>query len=71
MNDYKTTLRMLTVCNCGYIFGNGIVIHENINEKNGIKYTTHSIEPSECPNCKKEIECIEHYSYTAENYRRD
>lgn len=63
MEDYKTRVRMLPICSCGYIFENGIEIHEIINAVNSIKYTTYSIEPSMCPNCKKEIECIEHYNY--------
>lgn len=70
MEDYKTTLRMLPVCNCGYIFRDGIIIHEDINEKNGIKHATYSIEPQKCPNCGKEIEQIEHYGYTVE-HRKD
>jgi hypothetical protein len=65
MNDYKTKLRMLPVCSCGYIFKDGIAIHEDINEKDGIKYATHTIEPHMCPNCKKKIECVENY-YTFE-----
>ena len=69
MDDYKTTLKMLPVCNCGYIFREGIIIHEDINTKNKIKYATHTIEPAICPNCKKEIECIEDYKHTVEHIR--
>lgn len=54
----KTALTMLPVCNCGYIFRDGIVIHTDICEKNGVKYAVHAIEPSMCPNCKKQIESI-------------
>lgn len=70
MNDYKTKLRMLPVCSCGYVFREGVIIHKDINEKDEIKYATHSIEPYMCPQCKKEIECVEYNGYTYE-HRRD
>jgi hypothetical protein len=64
MNELTTRLRLLPVCSCGYVFREGIVIHKIIHETNGIKYATHAIIPSMCPNCKKKIECIEHNRYT-------
>lgn len=66
MEDYKTRLRMLPVCSCGYVFKNGVIIHEDISETNGIKYAKYSIEPSNCPKCNKEIECVEYNGYTHE-----
>lgn len=69
MEDYKTRLRMLPVCSCGYIFDEGVTIHEHINDKNGIKYATYSIEPGMCPKCKKTIEYIEEYKYRVKDYQ--
>lgn len=70
MDDYRTTLKMLPVCSCGYIFRKGVVIHQDINEKDGIKYPTYFIEPSKCPNCNKKIECIERYNDIVEYRER-
>ena len=58
MKDYKTTLRMLPVCDCGYVFREGLVVSEDLNEAIGFKYVTHTFTPAMCPNCKKQIECI-------------
>lgn len=61
MKNYKTKLKVTPICSsCGHVFKNGIIIHKHILETNGIKYPKYSIEPSICPNCKKEIEYIEY-----------
>lgn len=64
MDKLTTRLRMLPVCDCGYVFREGVVIRANINETHGIKYAVHTIAPSVCPNCKKAIECVEENRYT-------
>lgn len=64
---YSTRLKMLPVCDCGYILKDGIVIHKNILEVNELKYPNYFIEPPACPNCKRKIECIEHYNYVVES----
>ena len=69
MKEHTVRLKMLPVCSCGHIFQDGIIIHQDILGTNGMKYAIHSIEPPTCPNCKKEIECIEHYSYTVEHVK--
>ena len=69
MEDYKTTLRMLPVCSCGYVFANGVITHEDIIELKGVKYTEYYIEPPNCPKCNKKIECIEYNGYTHEHRR--
>lgn len=66
MEDYKTRLRMLPVCSCGYVFTKGVIIYENIIEEEGFNHAKYSIEPSNCPKCNKEIECIEYNGYTHE-----
>ena len=64
MEDCKTRLRLLPVCNCGYIFENGIILYEKTAETpNGIKYGKACFEPAACPNCKREIECIVNYVF--------
>ena len=60
MDDYKTRLKMLPVCSCGYVFTKGVIIHEDINEMDGMKYAKYFIEPPNCPKCKKKIECIDY-----------
>lgn len=70
MEKYITKLKMLPVCNCGHIFRDGIVVYKKILKTNGIKYPEYSIEPNMCPNCKKKIECIEHYHYMVEEIER-
>lgn len=66
MEDYKTKLRMLPVCSCGHVFKNGVIIHEDIIEAEGFKHAKYSIEPPSCPQCNKEIECIEYNGCTHE-----
>ena len=63
MDDYTTRLRMLPVCSCGYVFTKGVIIYEDIIEEEGFNYAKYSIEPPICPQCNKEIECIEHNDY--------
>lgn len=58
MEEYVTRLKLLPVCNCGYIFRDGVTIYKNTNEVKDIKYATYSISPNICPNCKKHIECV-------------
>lgn len=57
MND-GTILRLLPVCECGYIF-EGIEIKKNKSIIDG-KYTIskYSFKPCLCPNCGKNIEGI-------------
>lgn len=66
MEEYTTRLKMTPICNCGYIFGDGIIINESIVEINGLEYKKYSIEPSRCPSCRKKIDCIENYRYIRE-----
>lgn len=68
IKEFKTKLKMLPVCDyCGYVFKNGVIVHKDILETNGVKYPKYSIEPNTCPNCKNEIECIEYCNYEAEH----
>ena len=67
MEDYKTKLKMLPVCSCGYVFKDGVIIHQFIKNYMFGKYSEYSIEPPICPMCKKEIECIEYGDYTIKN----
>jgi hypothetical protein len=50
-----------------FLFINGVMIHKDISEINGMKYPNYSIEPNTCPNCKNEIECIEYCNYEVEH----
>lgn len=69
MENCKTRLKMLPVCSCGYVFKDGVIIHQSINDYMfRIGYPEYSIEPSICPMCKKEIECIDYNSYMIKNY---
>lgn len=69
MEDYKTRLRLLPVCDCGYMFEDGIVVCEKtIETSNGIKYGKTCFEPASCPNCKREIECIVNYVFVRGEY---
>lgn len=67
MENCKTRLKMLPVCSCGYVFKDGVTIHQHINDIFRIGYLEYSIEPSICPMCKKEIECIEYNDYMIKN----
>lgn len=69
MKDCKTRLKMLPVCSCGYVFRDGVIINQYINNINRIGYPEYSIEPSICPMCKKEIECIENNGYIVKHRR--
>lgn len=69
MEDYKTKLKLLPVCQCGYIFEDGIVIYKNTEEtSNGIKYGKVCFEPVACPHCQREIECIMNYVFMRGEY---
>lgn len=57
--EYTTILKILPVCNCGYIFRKGITIHQEMLETNGWEYPKTICEPYNCPNCKKVIKGIE------------
>ena len=64
MENCKTRLKMLPVCSCGYVFKDGVIIHQfTKNYMSGIGYPEYSIEPSTCPMCKKEIERIDYNGY--------
>lgn len=52
--------KMLPVCECGYVFRDGIIIYKDIREVNGVKYSEHFIQPWMCPNCQKIIDCVEY-----------
>ncbi len=58
MGKIKTTLKLLPVCECGYIIRD-LQIGKDVIEQNGIKYGVPYIRPADCPNCHKEIESIE------------
>ena len=70
MEDYTTKLKMLPVCSCGYVFREGVIIHQDIDERDGMQFPTYFIEPSKCPNCNKKIECLERYDETVEHRGR-
>ena len=60
-------LKLLPVCECGYVFRDGIVIEKTINvidkikdSDSVIKYPKYSINPPMCPNCKRMIESVEY-----------
>lgn len=57
-NDRAVTLKMLPVCDCGYIFRDGVHVEEVIGEVQGYKYPIYSIDPPRCPNCNRLIECV-------------
>ena len=57
-NNKPVTLKMLPVCDCGYVFRNGIHIEEFIDEAQGYKYPIYSIDPSRCPNCRRLIDGV-------------
>lgn len=67
MENCKTRLKMLPVCSCGYVFKDGVTIHQFIKNCMFGKYPEYFIEPSICPKCKKEIECIDYNSYMIKN----
>lgn len=52
------TVTMLPVCECGYIFRNGLLVAQEIVEAKGYKYGVYSVEPPFCPNCHRRIEAI-------------
>ena len=53
-------LKMLPVCECGYVFQDGIVIYRDIRETNGVEHVEHFIQPWMCPNCQRIIDCVEY-----------
>ena len=62
MNEY-TTVSMKPICDCGYIFRDGIEVYEEmISAKiNGTTYS-HGVpvfSPPSCPKCKKAIKNIQ------------
>ena len=60
IDNTTVTLRMLPVCNCGYIFRDGVIIEEIIGEVRGYKYPTYSIDPPHCPKCNRLIDGIQY-----------
>lgn len=68
MENCKTRLRMLPVCSCGYVFKDELIVNKSINDYMfRIGYPEYSFEPSTCPMCKKEIECIDYNGYMIKN----
>lgn len=59
-NNKTVTLQMLPVCDCGYVFRDGVIIEEFISEVQGYKYPIYSIEPPRCPNCNRLIEGVQY-----------
>jgi len=59
IDEYTTRLKMLPVCDCGYVFKDGVVCSMMYHKVGDIEYPMYFIEPNICPNCKKVIECIE------------
>lgn len=57
-NNKTVTLQMLPVCDCGYVFRDGVHVEEVIGEVKGYKYPIYSIDPPRCPNCNRLIECV-------------
>lgn len=59
-----TRLRMLPVCECGYVFQRGIDTYEEVIQPPGgitlMKYMVYGFDPPVCPNCNKTIEAIEY-----------
>lgn len=52
-------IKLLPVCDCGYVFIDGINVYEDvfaINDK--IKSMHIYFTPTICPQCKRKIECI-------------
>ena len=62
MDDRVTNVVLLPVCNCGYVFRNGITVIRYISnlEKTMLKCKEESIEPPFCPSCQRLIENIEY-----------
>ena len=61
----KTRLRMLPVCEYGYVFKDGVDIYnEYVDISDGLgscfKREIWCIDPPKCPICKREIEAIEY-----------
>ena len=49
----STTVTLLPVCNCGYVFKYGIYVADDIVKTNeGCTYLQRHFNPSICPNCK-------------------
>lgn len=57
-NNKSVTLKMLPVCNCGYVFRDGVHIEEVIGEVRGYKYPIYSIDPPRCPRCDRLIDGV-------------
>ena len=63
LHDNNTvTLELLPVCECGYVFRDGIIFHEEISEINKWKYSQWLFEPAKCPKCQRIIDGIK-YNY--------
>ena len=69
MEKYLTRLKLLPVCNCGYVFRDGVTICRSIEENNALKHAEFTINPPMCPNCKKKIECLEGYNWKIEDIK--
>ena len=61
---HMTRLKLLPVCDCGYVFKDGVICGRKYHTVDGIEYScihpTYFIEPNICPNCNKRIKCIEY-----------
>ena len=51
---------MFPVCECGYVFRDGIVIYKDIREVNRFSCPEHFFQPWKCPSCHKIIDCVEY-----------
>lgn len=57
-NNEPATVKMLPVCECGYIFRDGICVTQDIIGAKGYRHGIYHIEPPCCPNCKRRIETV-------------
>lgn len=60
--DAITELKLLPVCDCGYVFTEGIEMKCSIipiyDGEQVIKHATFDFIPFECPNCKRRIVAV-------------
>lgn len=68
MSSEKVTVTLTPICECGYIFKNGIICHRETMELSKSGYTIQQLffEPSICPNCKRAIDCIQYINQIQE-----
>lgn len=51
-------IRLIPVCDCGYLFREGITFHEEIEETEKFLIARTIIDPYRCPSCGELIEGI-------------